>query len=70
MDKAMRTLTKQAIGIVPGDNVLITDSNHASGDETTALSVDKVNVIKDMVYISGVWGVINFPKYTQVVITL
>jgi hypothetical protein len=70
MDNAMRTLTKQAIGILPGDSVLVTDSNHTSGDESTALSVEKVSVIKDMVYISGVWGCINFPKYTEVVITL
>jgi hypothetical protein len=65
----MNTLTKQALGILPGDSVLITDSNHTSGDETTALSVDKVSVIKDMVYISGVWGCINFPKYTEVLVS-
>ena len=65
----MNTLTKQAIGIVPGDKIMIQDSNHTSGVETTTLSVDKVNVTKDMVYISGAWGIINFPKYTEVVIT-
>ena len=66
----MNTLTKRAIGIVPGDKIMLTtDPTHTSGDEITALSVEKVSVTNDMVYISGAWGIINFPKYTEVVIT-
>ena len=65
----MNTLTKRAIGIVPGDKIMLTDTTHTSGDEITALSVEKVNVTNDMVYISGAWGIITFPKYTEVVIT-
>jgi hypothetical protein len=65
----VNTLVKQALGIVPGDTILVSDSSHSSGEQTSSLRVEKVNHCADMVYISGKWGCINFPKYTEVVIT-
>jgi hypothetical protein len=65
----MNILTKQAIGIIPGDTIVVVDSTHSSGAETTSLRVEKVNYSNDMVYISGKWGCVNFPKYTEVVVS-
>ena len=58
-----------AIGILPGDTIIITDSYHnTSWEEVAKCVVEKVSYCRERVYVSGSFGIVDFPKYAKIVV--